>query len=101
MTLLFGAGIALVLAGAGTYWTVFLREAPQSPAEIAASLPQASAAADTQKKALDDLRRAAERDEAGLPLRDKDPQKNPAGLTSRCLSPWGFAQSQWAPRRPT
>ena len=94
MTLWFGAGVALVLAGAGTYWTTFLREAPRPPVEIAASQQQASAGADAQKKAaeaekakattkaLDDLRRAAERDETGLRLGDKDRQKIQVALTS-------------------
>jgi len=98
MTLWFGAGIALVLAGAGTYWTAFRHEAPQSLAEIAASLQQASAGADAQKKAaeaekakaLDDLRRAAERDEAGLRLGDKDRQKIQVALTSLGFTTGGF-----------
>jgi len=94
VTLWFGAGVALVLAGTGTYWTTFLREAPRPPAEVAARQQQASAGADAQKqaaeaekakattKALDDLRRAAERDETSLRLGDKDRQKIQVALTS-------------------
>lgn len=105
MALWLGLGfVALALAGGGTYWTAFLREAPRSPTDVAASLQQATADDDARRqaaeagkakaeaatKALDDLRRAAERDETGLRLGDKDRQKIQVALTSLGFTTGGF-----------
>jgi hypothetical protein len=114
MALWLGLGfVALALAAGGTYWMAFLREASRSPAAVAASLRQASADPEAQKKAadedtrrqavevgkakaeaatkaLDDLRRAAERDETGLRLGDKDRQKIQVALTSLGFTTGGF-----------